>query len=213
MTSDILLCEDDTSCGSEPKQDGIGREDHGDEVLGLLVHGLEVDLLASRTREHGAKLEPDEETAEGENEAEDPEHQGRADGPDRPEDGGGRGEDARADDTSDAGGNGSLVGRYSGVKMRYSHEEGATEDTQMATKTSGGVCAQGSSAKEIDRRARERTFLERECSRIELRIDFRRELLGCGIVVTDIVRALLLLRVRRLRNRLDHDVVRLFTLP
>ena len=80
MIGDILLCEDDTSCGGEPEQDGVGREDDGDDVLGLLVHGLEVDLLASRTREHGAKLEPDEETAEGEDEAEHPEHEGGADG-------------------------------------------------------------------------------------------------------------------------------------
>ena len=101
-TGDILLCEDNASCGGEPEQDGVRREDDGYKILGLLVHGLEIDLLASRTREHGAKLEPDEETAEGEDEAEDPEHQGRADGPDRPEDGRGCGEDARADDTSDA---------------------------------------------------------------------------------------------------------------
>ena len=114
-TGDVLLCEDDASCRGESEQDGVRREDDGDEVLGLLVHGLEIDLLASRPRKHGAKLEPDEETAEGEDEAEDPEHQGRADGPDGPEDGGGCGEDARADDTPNAGWSGSLVGRDSGT--------------------------------------------------------------------------------------------------
>ena len=74
-TGDVLLCEDDTSCGVEPEQDGVRREDDGNEVLGLLVHSLEVDLLASRTREHGAKLQPDEQAAERQDEAEEPQHE------------------------------------------------------------------------------------------------------------------------------------------
>ena len=67
--------------GRETQENGVSGEDHSYEVLWLLVHRLQIDLLASRPRNHGAELEPDEETAEGQDEAEDPEHQRSADRP------------------------------------------------------------------------------------------------------------------------------------
>ena len=103
----------------EPQQNRVRGEDDGDEVLGLAVDGLEVDLLAAGAGEHRAELEPDEEPAEGEDEAEDPEHERRAHGPDGSQDRGGRREDAGADDAHDAVGRGGLVvfvsGRIGGV--------------------------------------------------------------------------------------------------
>ena len=87
---------------SEAEEDGVGGEDNGDEIARLAIDALEIDLLAARARPHRAELEPDEEPAEGEQEAEHPEHERRADAPDGPQDRGRRREDARPDDPPDA---------------------------------------------------------------------------------------------------------------
>ena len=64
---------------SESKDYSIYSKDHGGKVLGLPVHGLQVDLLSTTAREHGAKLEPYEEATKAEQETEDPEHKGGTD--------------------------------------------------------------------------------------------------------------------------------------
>ena len=61
-----------TTGGGEAEEDGVGREDDGYKILGLLVYRLEVDLLPARARKHHAELKPDEETAERHDESEHP---------------------------------------------------------------------------------------------------------------------------------------------
>ena len=65
----------DAAAGSKTKQDCVGGEDNGGEVLGTGVHGLKIDLLSARTGEHGAIFEPDKQAGEGQYKAEDPEHE------------------------------------------------------------------------------------------------------------------------------------------
>ena len=73
----------DAAGGGEAEHDGVRGENDGGEVFWPFIHRFEVDLLAAGAGEHGAELEPDEEAAEGEDEAEDPEHEGSTNRPDR----------------------------------------------------------------------------------------------------------------------------------
>lgn len=68
----------------------------------FFVDRLQVHLLASRTRKHSPELEPNEQAAEREYEAEDPKHERSAHRSDRAEDGGRCREDAGSNDTTDA---------------------------------------------------------------------------------------------------------------
>ena len=68
-----------TTRSSESKKYSIHRKYNGGKVLRLPVDDFEVHLLSTTTGEHGAKLEPYEETTETEQEAEDPEHKGSTD--------------------------------------------------------------------------------------------------------------------------------------
>lgn len=114
--------------GGEAEHDRVYGKDDGDEILGLLVHDLEVDLLAAGTRVHGAELEPDKEAAEGKEEAEDPEHERCAYRADRAENGGRGREDSGANDTPDAVlcGGSSVIARSSGLSMLLMQKGGLT---------------------------------------------------------------------------------------
>ena len=66
------------SRGRETEEDSVRREYYGSKVFWTPVNCLEVDLFSSASREHRPIFEPDKETAEREDEAEHPEHQGRS---------------------------------------------------------------------------------------------------------------------------------------
>lgn len=69
---DDVGSKDDASTRREAEENGVGAEDNGGEQFGTLVHGFEVHFLTTGAGEHGSEFEPDEETAEGEGQTEDP---------------------------------------------------------------------------------------------------------------------------------------------
>lgn len=58
----------------ETKQYRIRSKYYGRKMSWSLVHRLQIHLLATRSREHGAEFEPDEKAAEREHETKHPEH-------------------------------------------------------------------------------------------------------------------------------------------
>ena len=81
-----LAREDDRPTRSEAEQDGVHGEDDRSQMPRFLVHGFEIDFFSSTPRKHSTVFKPDEETAEGHDEAEHPKHEGSTDRPDRAQD-------------------------------------------------------------------------------------------------------------------------------
>lgn len=60
----------------EAKRNGLYGKDNSDEPLGPRVRSLEVDLFAAAARNHAGKLEPNAESSQGEQQAENPQEHG-----------------------------------------------------------------------------------------------------------------------------------------
>ncbi len=100
-TGKVIRTTYDTSSSRKAKNDGIHGKDDSCQILWAGVNSFQINLLSSTAGEHCSILEPDEQTAKREHEAENPEHQRCADRAHRAEDGGRCGQDTSTDDAAD----------------------------------------------------------------------------------------------------------------